>query len=137
MHWVRQNINWKTSERKLIVHNIFAGSFCFLLHWIILNDAKYECGGKHAACVLTARLRPTQHFSTGLCQSGQTSGDLNTKLRWVQWPPGGLSVSWMWPKVDILLEGSFANLPRLIPKLEGANVVCAGACLTTPAWPPI
>ena len=46
--------------------------------------------------------------------------------------PCGLSVSWMWPKVDILLEGSFANLPRLIPKLKGANVVCAGASLTTP-----
>ena len=46
--------------------------------------------------------------------------------------PCGLSVSWMWPKVDISLEGSFANLPRLIPKLKGANVVCAGASLTTP-----
>ena len=76
----------RTSQRNLIVRNIFAGSFCFLLHGIILNDAKYECGGKHAACVLTARLLPTQHFSTGLCQSGQTSGDLSTNLRWVQWP---------------------------------------------------
>ena len=44
----------------------------------------------------------------------------------------GLSVSWMWPKVDILLEGSFANLPWLIPTLEGANVVCAGVSLTIP-----
>ena len=46
--------------------------------------------------------------------------------------PCGLSVSWMWPKVDILLKGSFANLPCLIAKLEEANVVCAGASLTIP-----